>query len=234
MPPAPWPVVTSENVARSAAAVVADLSSEAGWREAAAALVVAASEGGGTRPLVSLVTRMARPEPDLARDAARRERLGRLAELVLELPEEERRRLRPTANGMAAALGADRSLIDLQQRLRLRMLDWRSPADVRRVLIEEVGRCSTRPLQSEALAERLREALEADPGAWEPEPLLRMAGELANRAGTTAPRLALTLAAAAGPRTGWGQPWRELVESLRSHPEPVVAAAAGSLATSAR
>ena len=226
--------MTTEAAARAAAAVVANLSSETGWQEAAVALVAAARDGGGSRPLVSLVTRMARPELELTRDAARRERLERLTELVLALPEEERRRLRPTANGMAAALGADRSLIDLQQRLRLGMLDWRSPPEVRRVLIEEVGRCSTRPLQSQALAERLRDTLEADPGAWEPEPLLRMAGELAIRAGATAPRLALTLAAAAGPRTGWDRPWRKLVESLRSHPEPMVAAAAGSLATSAR
>jgi len=225
--------VTTEGAARSAAAVLGDLSGDAGWREAAVTLVAAAREGSGTRPLVSLVTRMARPEPDVARDAARRERLGRLAELVLALPEEVRRRLRPTAHGMAAALGADRTLIDLQQRLRLGTLDWRSPADVRRVLIEAVGRCSTRPLQTEALAGRLRDTLEADPGAWEPEPLLRMAGELATRAGGTAPLLALALAAAAGPRTGWDQPWLDLVESLRSHPEPAVAAAAGSVPTSA-
>lgn len=103
----------SENAAEAAAAEVANLDSDAGWREAAAELVASAREGGGTRSLVLLATRMARPEPDLARDAARR--------------------------------------------------------------------------------------------AWEPEPLLRMAGELATRAGVAAPLLALAMAAAARPRCWVGR-----------------------------
>ena len=219
-----------EEEAETAAAVVADPASDAGWQEAAEALVTWVREGDGDRAMVRLATRMARPDPDLARDSARRRRLAHLTGLVLALPADERRRLRATVNGMAAALGADRSLIDLQQRLRLGTLDWRSPPEVRRVLIEAVGKCSTRPLQAEALAGRLHDALEADPGGWEPEPLLRMAGELATRAGVAAPRLALALAAAAGPRSGWDTPWLDLVASLRGHPEPAVALAATSMA----
>ena len=224
-------VTAEEDRAGGAAAVVADLASEAGWRDAATELVVSAQDGAGARALVRLATRWARPDADLDRDAARRARLAHLSGLVLALPGDERRRLRSTVYGMAAALGADRSLIDLQQRLRLGALDWRSPPEVRRALIEAVGKCSTRPLQAEALAGRLQDALEADPGAWEPEPLLRMAGELATRAGVAAPRLALAMAAVAGPRCGWDTPWLDLVESLRGHPEPVVALAAGSVPT---
>ena len=224
-------MTAEDDQAETAAAVVADLASDAGWREAAAVLVASVRAGDGARPIVRLATGMARPDPDLARDAARRERLAHLTGLVLALPGDDRRRRRSTVNGIAAALGADRSLIDLQQRLSLGALDWRSPPEVRRVLIEAVGKCSTRPLQAEALARRLQDALEADPGAWEPEPLLRMAGELATRAGVAAPRLALALAAAAGPRSGWEPRWRDLVESLRGHPEPAVALAATSVPT---
>lgn len=137
--------------------------------------------------------------------------------------------MRKTINGVAAALGADRSLVDLQQGLRIGTLDWRSPGQVRQVLLEAVGQCATRPLHVEALAERVQQALDADPAAWEPEALLRMAGELATRAGRAAPRVAVAMAAAAGPRRAWDTPWRDLVGSLRGHPDPAVASAARSI-----
>jgi len=227
----------AEREAEAAAAFVADLGSGGDWRAAAASLVDAARDGPGVRPLVLLAVTLATPErgggEDLGRDLPRRQRLVHLVELLLALPGEERRRMRATINGVAATLGADRSLLDLQQRLRMSALDWRSPSQVRQVLLEAVGQCSTRPLQTDALARRVRETLESEPGEWEPEDLVRMAGELATRAGLAAPRVALALAAAAGPRSGWDTDWRDLVLSLRDHPEPDVASAAHSIYTAA-
>ena len=228
-----------EREAAADAAVVADLLSGERWRGAAAALVDAARQGPGIRPLVLLAATLATPaeEPDgvagPGRDQPRRQRLTHLAGLLLVLPADERRRMRAPINGVAAALGADRSLLDLQQRLRLGTLDWGSPSQVRQVLLEAVGQCATRPLQTQALAARVEQALEADSAGWDPEALLRMAGELATRAGLTAPRVALAMAAAAGPRTGWKTSWRDLVLSLRDHPDPDVASAARSLYTAA-
>lgn len=226
----------TEHKAEAAAAVVADLGSGSEWRAAAASLVELARRGAGVRPLVLLAASLAAPgeESDPAgagRDLPRRQRLARLAELLLALPGQERRRMRATINGVAATLGADRSLLDLQQRLRMGTVDWRTPSQVRQVLLEAVGQCSMRPLQTEALAGRVQQALEAEPTAWEPEPLLRMAGELATRAGLAAPRVAVALAAAAGPPSGWDTGWRDLVLSLRAHPEPDVASAARSIYT---
>lgn len=228
-----------EREAGADAAVVADLLSGERWRGAAAALVESAREGPGIRPLVLLAATLATsaPEPDgvasRARDHPRRQRLAHLTGLLLALPADERRRMRATINGVAAALGADRSLLDLQQRLRLGTLDWRSPSQVRQVLLEAVGQCATRPLQTRALAARVEQALEYDSAGWDPDALLRMAGELATRAGLTAPRVALAMAAVAGRRTGWDDSWRDLVLSLRGHPDPDVASAARSIYTAA-
>ncbi len=217
--------------------MVADIAAGRPWRAAAASLVEAARRGPGIRPLVLLTASLATPEDevhgDADRDLPRRQRLAHLTGLLLDLPGDERRRMRATINGVAATLGADRSLLDLQQRLRMGTVDWRAPSQVRQVLLEAVGQCSMRPLQTEALAGRVQQALEAEPTAWEPEPLLRMAGELATRAGLAAPRVAVALAAAAGPPSGWDTGWRDLVLSLRAHPEPDVASAARSIYTDA-
>lgn len=212
---------------------MADLDSGDEWVDAAAAVVDSARRDPGIRPLVLLAASLASPlegpqRGDPGRDLRRRQRLDHLATLLLALPAEERRRMRKTINGVAAALGADRSLVDLQQRLRIGSLDWSSPGQVRRVLLEAVGQCATRPLHVEGLAQRVQQALDADPAAWDPESLLRMAGELATRAGHVAPRVAVAVAAAAGPRSGWEEHWAALVVSLQDHPEPAVASAARS------
>jgi len=221
--------------AEATAAVVADLGADDGWQAAAESLVGSARDGPGVRPLVLLAATLAAPPGgaaagDADRDMRRRQRLDHLAGSLLAVPYEERRRMRTTINGVAAALGADRSLVGLQQRLRMSTVDWRSPSHVRRVLLEAVAQCATRPLHVEGLAGRVQDALDADPGAWEPEPLVRMAGELATRAGLAAPLVAVALAAVAGPRSGWDQQWRDLVVSLRDHPEADVASAARALA----
>ena len=222
-----------EDDTEAAAAVVADLGSGDGWRAAAAWLVGAAREGRGVRPLVSLAATLAAAPTtaagDADRDMRRRQRLDHLTGLLLAVPYEDRRRMRTAINGVAAAFGADRSLVGLQQRLRMSTVDWRSPSQVRQVLLEAVAQCATRPLHVEGLAGRVQHALDADPGAWEPEPLVRMAGELATRTGLAAPLVAVALASVAGPRSGWDDQWRDLVVSLRGHPEADVASAARAL-----
>lgn len=227
----PMPAASGRQAA-AAAAVVADLGSGDEWRAAASTVVDSARHGPGVRTLVGLAATLASPSNPAAGaqpDMRRRQRLDHLAGLLLDLPGTERRRMQEAINGVAAALGADRSLLDLQQRLRMATVDWRSPSEVRQVLLLAVGQCATRPMHVEGLAGRVQEALDADADAWEPEQLLRMAGELATRAGLAAPRAAVAMAAVAGPRRCWSQPWRDLVLSLRDHPEPEVASAARSL-----
>jgi hypothetical protein len=81
-------------------------------------------------------------------------------------------------------------------------------------------------LRVPALAGLVRCSIQDDPDGWDPHALLGLATELANRAGVAGGRLAVEVAAAAGPRTGWDARWRAYVRSLRWHPDPDVASAA--------
>jgi hypothetical protein len=227
----PSPGTSDADVAGGAAALVADLDATADWRPAAVTLVEAAAAGGGPHPLVLLATRLAPVGDEAAadrsdRDLPRRQRLTHVAELLIDLPIAARHGLRDAFQGFAAALGTDPTMLGLQQRLRVGALDWRRPGDVRQALLQAAGQCATRPLQAGALAALVRASLREDPDAWDPHALLGLATELANRAGVAGGRVAVEVAAAAGPRTGWDGRWRPYLRSLRWHPDPDVASAA--------
>ncbi|OEV07761.1 hypothetical protein AN219_31795, partial [Streptomyces nanshensis] len=60
---------------------------------------------------------------------------------------------------------------------------------------------------------------------------LPVAQDLAADGGTAAGLLAVTLIAAVNPASGWPEPWRELLRSVRRHEASDVRAAALELAT---
>ena len=59
-------------------------------------------------------------------------------------------------------------------------------------------------------------------GRWDPEELLGTATHLVESGSEPDSLVAAAVVAAAGPRSGWSQPWRQAVRELRQHPSPWV------------
>ncbi len=66
---------------------------------------------------------------------------------------------------------------------------------------------------------------------WQPDDLVEAFNVLTERDGTAAALLGLALLAAAGPASGWGEPWRAHLRSIRSIANKDVTAAAFAVFT---
>ncbi|MFK4086296.1 hypothetical protein ACI2LF_19460 [Kribbella sp. NPDC020789] len=219
---APW----SPSVAPVCAGFVADLRSQA-WLQGATALVsiTAADPSIGLEELRTTVRLLVRLEsdPDLPnatpdRDHPARRRLAAVVQQLVSQLRGAPSETRPVLLAVAAELeGPDFLAAKLD--LLIRALRWDDLGTDLPALIDQVA---DRPVLAFQTAERLRSWLRTSEAWWSAEQLEPIVRQLVQRAEPAAGFFGWAILGAAGPRTGWAAPWRELLVALRKHSDPDV------------
>ncbi len=195
-----WAAGLEEDCARVLSGGVRDLTSGPEWKAAAASLVDVCRDGQAFDVLLetalSLTGAPREPDAELERDLPAVQRWLYLEDLIARIEWRKRKRMNLRAMPGLALHVAGLSWPDLDG------LD-----DLVNVKIADL-----------VLGAFEREL--ADPG-FEWEGLERAFARLANR-NALARRMALRLACAAGPRTGWDESWRERLRVLRADKDAVV------------
>ena len=146
----------------------------------------------------------------------------------MALPLHQRTRLRPALLRAAERLPPDPTTLIWQIELRLCAMDLVQTAGPLRAIADLL---QPRPVATTAAASSLRAALQRDEATWQPDDLIPPFDALAGSGDLGGALLALALAAVAGPRSGWGTPWRGRLRTMRSRGDHDVAAAALSITT---
>ncbi|WPB82239.1 hypothetical protein KYC5002_24375 [Archangium violaceum] len=228
-----WAEVCAEQVARTSAARIQELSLATGWREAIQALMAVTRNGFAFEHVVACAAALiSAPEPEAhdagpERDLPALQRLRHLVGELLSLPRPELQRLRPHLAGLARVLATEVSLWPLSARLRTEPLDWRDVGGATDVLLGLSAEAREEPFFTSALESTVASSMEAASVESPPEALL----EVAARVEAGAPLVALVLVREAGKRLNWREDAARHLRSLRRHPSVSVRAAARALTT---
>lgn len=228
-----WASGCEEQVARTAAAYLQDLSLGAGWREAVTALVSVTRDGLGFEQVeacaMALVSAPISEEQDggPTRDLPALQRLNELIRALLDAPRPVLLRLRPHLAGLARVLATDMSLWPQAARLQLLPLDWNDAAAVADLVLGLAAQAREEPLYAQTLASTVAHSVALAGEACPAEVLLGMA----SRVQAEAPLVAVELVHVAGKRLNWNADTLRLLRALRQHPRPAVRAAARALTT---
>jgi hypothetical protein len=221
---------------------VTDLGNRGTWRQAAESLVelvITLPNTGRTleQVLSGLIAADSAPDTPDARADRDRPARRRVEHIALTLGEQARRRpvARRHAGRTGVLLAQYEEFVPLAARLLCSAVTLENDAEtLGRQMRGIAGLHVGRPGLAWRTAGELRRCL---PPLHRPaetrERVLPVARELAEDGGTAAGLLAVTLAAAVNPASGWPEPWRELLRAIRRHDEPDVRAAALELATDA-
>ncbi|GAA3709650.1 hypothetical protein GCM10022224_088970 [Nonomuraea antimicrobica] len=195
------------------AEIVCELRETANWQDAARGLVVGACSGVRPEALRAAVRTLAAApaEPDAGadRDLPAAQRLAAVVTYVRLWHRVERE---PVPPGVLGA--ADDLPVSLAAGLLAGTADWDAPRDVLARLVETMPGVLAAVETGEALAESTVHV--------PPERVLPHARWLAAE-GETGALLATALAASCGPRSGWAEPWRELLRRVRAGDFPEAA-----------
>ncbi|WP_314174207.1 hypothetical protein [Streptomyces winkii] len=233
---APW----APDAAAVLSAAVTDLGNRGTWRQAAEGLVelVVAMPGTGRtleQVLSGLIAADAAPDTPDARADRDRPARRRVEHIALTLGDQARRRplARRTAGRTGVLLAGHEEFVPDAARLLCSAVTLESDAEtLNRQLRGIAGLHAHRPGLAWRTAEELRRSLgPVQRPAETRERLLPVAQDLAADGGAATGLLAVTLAAGVNPASGWPEPWRELLRSIRRHDEPDVRAAALEVAT---
>ncbi|WP_043620771.1 hypothetical protein [Nonomuraea candida] len=207
-----WVAYAPRAVSRLAE-IVCDLGESATWGDAALGLVEGAGSGFGRAELRRVVDVLAAApgEPDAGRERDR-PAAQRLAGVVLALRETHGQE--PEAMAALVPEVAGRLPGDLAAELLAATVDWRSPREV----LARLARSVPGVLAAVEAGRLLAESAEETPA----EHVLPHARWLAGE-GETGALLATALAASCGPRSGWAEPWRELLRRVRTSGFPEAA-----------
>ncbi|MCH6163588.1 hypothetical protein [Streptomyces marispadix] len=221
---------------------VTDLGNRGTWRQAAESLVelvIALPNTGRTleQVLSGLIAADSAPDTPDARADRDRPARRRVEHIALTLGEQARRRplARRHAGRTGVLLAQYEEFVPVAARLLCSAVTLENDAEtLGRQMRGIAGLHVGRPGLAWRTAGELRRCLPAVHRPAETrERVLPVAKELADDGGTAAGLLAVTLAAAVNPASGWPEPWRELLRAIRRHDEPDVRAAALELATDA-
>jgi len=233
---APW----APEAASVLSAAVTDLANRGTWQEAAdglVELVTALPDSGAT--LTGVVSRLiasdADPDtPDAHPDRDRPAR-RRVEHIVLTLGQRalDHRTARQAAGQTGVLLAAHEEFVPLAARLLCAAVDLEADAETLGKQLRGIaGLHAELPGQAWRTADELRRALQPvhRPGGTR-ERLLPVAHSLVSDGGHAAGLLAVALAAAVNPGSGWPEPWRAFLRDVRRHAVPDVRVAALEVAT---
>ncbi|SCK36607.1 hypothetical protein [Streptomyces sp. WMMB 322] len=219
---------------------VTDLGNRGTWRQAAEGLVELVITLPGTgrtleQVLSGLIAADCAPDtPDARadRDRPARRRVQHIARTLGECARQRAAARRP-AGRTGVLLAGHEEFVPVAAKLLCSAVTLESdPETVGRQLRGIAGLHGHRPGLAWRTAEELRRSLRPlQRPAETRERLLPVARELAEDGGTAAGLLAVTLAAAVNPASGWSESWRELLRTMRRHDVPDVRAAALELET---
>ncbi|QPP05627.1 hypothetical protein G4Z16_03595 [Streptomyces bathyalis] len=219
---------------------VTDLGNRGTWRQAAEGLIELVITLPGTgrtleQVLSGLIAADSAPDTPDARADRDRPARRRVEHLALTLGECAKKRgvARRPAGRTGVLLAGHEEFVPIAARLLCSAVTLESDAEtLGRQLRGIAGLHTHRPGLAWRTAEELRRSLRPVQRPSETrERLLPVAQELADDGGTAAGLLAVTLAAAVNPASGWAEPWRDLLRSMRRHDVPDVRAAALDLET---
>ncbi|OJT24226.1 hypothetical protein BO221_13670 [Archangium sp. Cb G35] len=228
-----WAEVCGEQVARTSAARIQELSIATGWREAVQALIAVTRNGFAFEHVVACAAALiSAPVPEAhdagpERDLPALQRLRHLVGELLSLPRPELQRLRPHLAGLARVLATEASLWPLSARLRTEPLYWRDVGGATDVLLGLSAEAGEEPFFTSALESTVASSMEAASFESPPEALL----EVAARVEAGAPLVALALVREAGKRLNWREDAARHLRALRRHPSVSIRAAARALTT---
>ncbi|MCB9545211.1 MAG: hypothetical protein H6706_04875 [Myxococcales bacterium] len=216
-----WRAGREAAVAPAAAACLAHLGSEAGWRGAARVLALSAEQAPGREALLDALGRLvehaaaADPEPAADLDQPARRRLAVLTDLLVEVPLRRRSALAAAAERLAGLPGAEAEVA----RLRVSAFE---PGEVAAATARLTGWLApVSPGQRSILAAAVA-ALARSESGWEVADLYALIDGLAAASGLAA----LPLLAALGQRLEGPAEARTRLGALRRSADPDVAAAA--------
>lgn len=199
------------------------------WRAAAHTLTMLVGNGGGSTPVCASLARLV----DLDRDDPGtdpehdRPAFRRVEELTGHLVDWSRRASRDASRAALADAADVLAGYDpcawQAATLRLETVSLVDP-DLTALLATLGAGLGARPSLAAGLRAELAERVGRD-SRWAPDDLIATAGALAASGGAAGGQFAVALAAG-GARSGWSQPWRELVATLRRHRDPEVRDAA--------
>jgi hypothetical protein len=202
--------------ARWLAGVITDLTTTATWQEATDALVAATTVTGDPTQLRAACTTLARADHRAAdRDEPGRQRIAHVVSLLAAVIGSSGESARQVAESVATALAAEPTYRTEALALAVAALPRRADllAPLRRI-----AELADRPVLAWQAADRL-ECWLADRDRTRPDLLTAAQGLTDTPAGAG---LAVAITAGAGGDTGWPQPWRALLTTLRAHPDPDV------------
>ncbi|MEU9020529.1 hypothetical protein [Actinomadura sp. NPDC048394] len=214
------------------AGLVTDLDTAQGWRPALDALVRCVVAGFGAAEFGAAASALAtapdEPSADAERDLPAFQRLSELVGAVRGAAGRDRE----TAERAIAALDG-RLPRDLACELEAATLRWDAPG-IATALDALADRCTGGVFAAQQVAESLvpwaddtwlqfAEYMSLPAGTPDPEAVLPHAERLAARGDLAGGLFAAALAGGHAPRAGWPEPWRALLRTLRTHPDPDVA-----------
>ncbi|MEV0379943.1 hypothetical protein [Nonomuraea sp. NPDC050643] len=203
-----WAAYASEGMARLAD-IVCELGESANWRAAVRGLVTGACSGFGLEELRRAVRTLnaapAEPDAGAGRDRPATQRLEAVVTGLCLWHRIEREPVPNVAHDLPANLAAE---------LLAATVDWDAPRAVLARLLPSIGGVLAAVEVGQALAESAR--------LVPVERVLRHARWLAAE-GEAGALLATALVASCGPRSGWAEPWRELLRRVRASGFPEVA-----------
>ncbi|RKN10581.1 hypothetical protein [Streptomyces radicis] len=210
-------------------AALTDLGERATWESALAALApLARADAGARAAFAAAVTRLATVDATGAdgegEDLPGRRRVEALVTLLARAAGQQGDDARPFAAETGELLAAHPEFVGEATRLLVAAVDLAAPGDA---LATALARLAALHEHRPALAWRTADALAARlVGAHPDGETLAAAARLAADGGLATGLFAVRLTDAGGTRTGWADPWRELLGYLRRHPWPDVRDAA--------
>ncbi|MFC4496074.1 hypothetical protein ACFPA8_18275 [Streptomyces ovatisporus] len=233
---APW----APEAASVLAAAVTDLSSRGTWQQAADGLVeLAAALPESATTFTDVVSRLIAsdadphtPDADPDRDRPARRRVEHIV-LTLGKRAGGHRTARQAAGQTGVLLAAHEEFVPLAARLLCSAVDLEADEEtLGRQLRGIAGLHAQLPGQAWRTADELRRTLQPyDRPAAGRDRLLPVARGLVADGGHATGLLAVALAAAVNPRSGWTEPWRAFLRDVRRHAVPDVRVAALEVAT---
>lgn len=184
---------------------------------------------------LSIVERLARAaiaeeEPDAQEyaDLPHRQVLEQLLAALIPKDAQTNSYHRPRLNSLAELLSRYPDMASWEWSARLAATNWTDPAESWNRLANQV----TNPTHARELVEMAATALAAAQGARLASGLDQTADQLIDRDDVSATALALVIVQDAGKRSGWTEPWRARLRTLRHHRNTAVAMWARSTYTS--
>ncbi|SCK33125.1 hypothetical protein H181DRAFT_02697 [Streptomyces sp. WMMB 714] len=233
---APWAPAAADVLANA----VTDLSNRGTWQYAADGLVeLAAALPGSASTFTDVVSRLIAsdadphtPDADPDRDRPARRRVEHIV-FTLGRRAGSHRNARQAAGQTGVLLAGHEEFVPLAARLLCSAVDLGADEEtLARQLRGIAGLHAQLPGQAWRTADELRRTLQSGHRpSGSSERLLRVARGLVADGGHASGLLAVALAAAVNPRSGWSEPWRAFLRDVRRHEVPDVRVAALEVAT---